>query len=271
MSLEHEVKNFCRQHNLRLNTNLGQHYLVNQNVLDAILETANIHNNEHIVEIGPGIGILTRELLQQAKHVTAIELDERILPLLQNFTPHKNLTVIHGDALQTPLPNEPYKIVANIPYHITSPLLRHAFFESKTPPTSLTLLIQKEVAQKICDTKNSSVLSIMVRLFGTPSYICSVPPADFIPPPQVDSAVLHIESHPTLPYSKQTIDEVMKLVKLAFSQKRKMLRNTLGAHTEGMQLLQEAGIAPTRRPQTVHLDDWVTLANLRSTTIQNGK
>ena len=138
--LASETRQFCSDHRLKLNTNLGQHFLIDQEALNRIVEAADIKPNDHIVEIGPGIGILTRELLKKAKHVTAIELDQKLIPLLQEFTntlrstPHTQLTIINANALKVPFPQEPYKIVANIPYHITSPLLRHAFLESEVQP-----------------------------------------------------------------------------------------------------------------------------------------
>jgi 16S rRNA (adenine1518-N6/adenine1519-N6)-dimethyltransferase len=264
-----EIKDFCHDQRIWLDKDMGQHYLLNQNVLDQIVSRAHISPDETVVEIGAGIGVLTRDLLKKTKHVIAIEVDKTIIPRLHMFLTLygdgiKMPTVIHGDALKTQFPSVPYKIVANVPYHITSPLLRHAFFESSVAPTSLTLLIQREVAEKICDPKNASVLSIMVRMFGEPSMVCHVPPKDFLPPPKVDSSVIHIECFKTLPYSKQKIEEVMKLVKHAFSQKRKMIRNTLGSLPNGSELLAKANIAPTRRPQTIILDEWLKMAEYSS-------
>lgn len=263
-TLKEEIQSFCRQHNLRLNTNLGQHYLINQDVLDCIIDTAAINADDTVVEIGPGIGILTREILQYTNNVITIEIDARIQPLLKEFLEGSDCThlpeMILGDALRTPLPTVPYKIVANIPYHITSPLLRHAFLESPTPPTDLTLLIQREVAEKICDTKESSLLSIIVQLFGTPTLITHVPPHDFIPPPQVDSSVIHIAAHTKVLAESTVIDAVLRLGKIAFSQKRKMLRNTLGSLPYGLELLQDCKIDAMRRPQTLRIEEWCAVA-----------
>ena len=142
---------FLRKKGLRLNTDLGQHFLQDESVLRSILEAAKIDPSDHIVEIGAGVGVLTKELTAKAKQVTAIELDRRLIDLLKEFTGNPaNLTIVEGNALHVSLPESPYKIVANIPYHITSPLLRHAFLESSVYPESMTLLMQREVAEKIC-------------------------------------------------------------------------------------------------------------------------
>lgn len=220
---------------------------------------------DDIVEIGPGIGILTRELLTRAKHVTAVEIDPRMIPLLRIFTMNdkaslaKNLTIIEGNALQAAMPNTPYKVVANIPYHITSPLLTHLLIESTKRPTSLTLLIQREVAENICSEESDSILTILVRLFGTPSLVRLVPPHCFLPPPKVDSAVLHIECFEKPKADPETVQRILKLAKLAFSKRRKMLRNTVGETPHGAEAMQASGIEATRRPQTLSIDEWLML------------
>ena len=247
-----------------LNKDLGQHFLIDENILSAIIDAAHIGEQEHVIEIGPGIGVLTTELLKKTQNVTAIEIDESLIPLLQSYCasvlPSYKLEIINDNALEVPFPSQPYKIVANIPYHITSPLLRHAFLESETFPTSMTLLIQKEVAQKICDTKKAGILTVLVNLFGTPHYVTHVAPECFLPPPKVDSAVLHIDCKQELDLDSETIEHVFILTKMAFSQKRKMLSNTLGSLENGIQLLKQSGVDPTRRPETLSVDEWIQLA-----------
>ena len=263
MDLAQRVRQFCSAHALKLNTNLGQHFLIDASVLDAIVSAATIRSDDAIVEIGPGIGILTEQLLKKAARVTAIELDERLLPLLDAFVGERsNLTVIRGNALSVPFPETPYKIVANIPYHITSPLLRHAFLESPIPPLSLTLLIQREVAEKIYDDsgKDAGLLTILVRLFGTPRLVRLVPPEAFLPPPEVESAVLSIDCFPTPLTDRKTMEQVFRLTKIGFSQKRKMLSNTIGKFHQGMERLKALGIDPKRRPQTLSVSEWIHLA-----------
>ncbi|MDD5469982.1 MAG: 16S rRNA (adenine(1518)-N(6)/adenine(1519)-N(6))-dimethyltransferase RsmA [Candidatus Peribacteraceae bacterium] len=255
------VRQFCSAHRLHLNTDLGQHYLIDEEILQTIVTSAALRPDDVAVEIGPGIGVLTRKLLEKARAVLAIELDKRVIPLLHEFVGKSDkLQVIQDNALRVPLPEEPYKIVANIPYHITSPLLRHAFLESKRIPASLTLLIQREVAEKICDEKDAGMLTILVRLFGKPRIAALVPPSAFLPPPKVNSAVLHIECFAEPLVEPQVIEEIFTLTKLAFGQKRKMLRNTLGTLPDGMEQLSQANIDPERRPQTLSIEEWIALA-----------
>lgn len=265
MTLSQDIRAFCSRHGLRINTSLGQHFLIDASVLDAIVEAANIQPEDRIVEIGAGLGILTAEILRKTTAVTAIEIDPRLIPLLRLYTAThaggRQPTIVEGNALHIPLPNEPYKIVANIPYHITSPLLRHAFLESPHTPSSLTLLIQREVAEKICDARNAGLLTVIVGLFGNPRIVRPVPPAAFLPPPAVDSSVLHIDAFERPLADPATIKRVMRLAKHGFSQKRKMLRNTLGATEEGMRVLKQADIDPARRPQTLSVAEWITLAS----------
>lgn len=255
------LRAFCSANGLKLNTNLGQHFLVDEAVLEQIMKAARVESGDRVVEIGPGVGVLTKELLAAQAKVTAIELDKRLIPLLQTYTGyHSNLMVIESNALKVPFPEEPYKIVANIPYHITSPLLRHAFLEQDGAPKSLTLLIQREVAEKICDTKKAGLLTILVHLFGKPQIITHVPPSAFLPPPKVDSSVLHIDCYPQPLADKQTIDSVFHWAKLAFSQKRKKLNNSLGKQPGGLERMEKAGISPDRRPETLGVEEWIKLA-----------
>ncbi|MDD5074452.1 MAG: 16S rRNA (adenine(1518)-N(6)/adenine(1519)-N(6))-dimethyltransferase RsmA [Candidatus Peribacteraceae bacterium] len=260
-SFSDEIRRFCSSHGLRLNTDLGQHFLLDASILDRIVETAEIRKEETVVEIGPGIGILTKKLLERAGSVMAIELDAHLIPLLREYTgANPKLSVVQGNALNVGMPSHPFKVVANIPYHITSPLLRHLFLESKVLPASLTLLIQREVAEKICDTDDAGMLTILVALFGKPKIVAYVPPAAFLPPPKVDSAVLFIECFKEPLTDAPTIEKIFKLTKAGFSQKRKMISNTIGKFHEGMELLGRASIDPKRRPQTLSITEWIALA-----------
>jgi 16S rRNA (adenine1518-N6/adenine1519-N6)-dimethyltransferase len=263
--LSSRIRHFCSEQGIKLNTDLGQHFLVDQAVLDAIIEAAQIKADERIVEIGPGVGVLTRELLEKTPSVTCIEIDPRFPRLIEAYIRRDNRglpmpTIILGNALNVAMPEEPYKIVANIPYHITSPLLRHAFLESAQAPVSLTLLIQREVAEKICDQKDRGLLTIVVGLFGAPRIVRHVPPFSFLPPPAVDSSVLHIDCFPQPKADAGTIEQVMRLAKHAFAGKRKMLRNTIAALDGGAEAMEQSGIDGTRRPQTLSVEEWIGLA-----------
>lgn len=262
------VRDFCKAVGLKLNKDLGQHFLIDASALDAIVDAAQIGPDDRIVEIGSGIGVLTVELLKRTPYVTTVELDARMIPLLRLYieldpdarSRSRDVTVINDNALNVPFPSDPYKIVANIPYHITSPLLRRAFLESPRPPTSLTLLIQKEVAENICNTKDAGLLTIVVALFGKPRMVKHVPPGSFLPPPKVDSAIIHIDCFDAPLAEPAIIDAVLTLVKAGFSQKRKMLRNTVSQLDGGEAAMKAANIDPTRRPQTLSVQEWIRLA-----------
>jgi 16S rRNA (adenine1518-N6/adenine1519-N6)-dimethyltransferase len=234
---------------------------MDESILHQTIAAAALIPGEEVLEIGPGIGILTRELLHAGAHVTAVEFDQRFISLLQNFCQYSpQLTAMQGNALHAPLTlDRPYKIVANIPYHITSPLLHRFFLEVPRLPTSLTLLIQKEVAQTICAPTTESILSLLVQLFGRPEIICTVPPSCFLPPPKVDSAVLHI-SHVKAPFEDLSrVHSILKLAKHAMSNRRKMLRNTIGSLQGGMAALKRACIDPVRRPESLTASEWILL------------
>lgn len=263
-SLSDTVRAMSRTLGIRLNTDLGQHFLIDQAVLDSIVESGRITPGERIVEIGAGMGILTKELLRAGARVTAVELDRRWFAPLYAYVGELGdggrLTLIQGNALQAEFPDEPYAIIANIPYHITSPLLRHAFLESKVAPSRLTLLIQREVAQRICDAEDGNLLALTVSIFGKPSIVRSVPASCFLPPPKVESAVLQIDCFPEPRVDIPTMDRMLWLAKVAFAGKRKMLNNTIGRTENGMEILAAAGIETTRRPQTLTTDEWIRLA-----------
>ncbi len=258
--LDEEVRTLLRQSGMRLDTDAGQHFLIDEETLEDIVAVSDLKSSDHIIEVGPGIGILTRELTKRVRKVTAIEIDERFVGILKLFAVgHGELEVILGNALHTPMPTEPYKVVANIPYHITSPLLTHLLLESPRRPTSMTLLIQREVAENICSKESVSMLTILTRLFGMPSLIRLVAKEAFLPPPQVDSAVLHIECFPEPKTDLPAIERILKLAKLCFTQKRKMLSNTMGQMPGGTEAMTTTTIDPKRRPQTLTIDEWIAL------------
>lgn len=275
--LDAEVRDFLRQYSFRLDTDAGQHFLIDEAMLQTIVEAAKLTPNEQVIEIGPGIGILTRELLAKGAAVTTIEIDPRLVPLLQIFVSNSNLktpafaratagkqtsklTIVNGNALHVPLslPSQ-YKVVANIPYHITSPLLHRFLLETETLPVSLTLLIQKEVAENIASSGSPSILSVLVGLHGKARFVATVPPKAFLPPPKVDSAILHIDCYKKPLVDRETAKRVLKVGKLAMSKRRKMLSNSIGALPDGMEALTVAHIDSERRPQTLTTDEWITL------------
>lgn len=249
----------------------GQNFLINNQVLEEICNAAKIQKDETILEIGPGPGGLTQKLLQKTNQVIAIEFDPEMIKLLQNnLGPQANLKIIHQNALEY-IPTQPnYKIVANIPYHITSPLLRHYLLEVEHKPSLVILMIQDEVAQKITDHKNQSVLSLQVKVFGEPKYLFKVPKNDFYPAPKIDSAVISIQAFPKPLVSPEMLNQFFKTIKIGFSQKRKKLMNSfLSTNRFAKQKLEEifakSGIDPDRRPQTLSIEEWKQLSqNLNS-------
>jgi 16S rRNA (adenine1518-N6/adenine1519-N6)-dimethyltransferase len=258
--LKDDVLSFLRKHRLRLDTDAGQHFLVDQDTLDAIIIASDVNADDLVVEIGPGIGVLTKELLRRAGHVTAVEIDERFLPLMHDYCGDtQKLTLTHGNALQERMPKETYKVVANIPYHITSPLLHHVLIESEVRPLSITMLIQREVAENMAREGSDSILTVLVRLFGTAEVTHLVPPSAFVPPPKVDSAVIHIIPYREPLASPATVQKVLALAKHAMSQRRKMLRNSVGNLSHGSEAMAKAGIALDRRPQTLRIEEWLAL------------
>lgn len=262
-----ELIELLKRENLWAQKKLGQNFLVNPGVLEQIVKAADLSKKDHVLEIGPGLGILTEQLAKHAGKVTAVELDRSIIPVLQkNLHGCRNVEIVHADALKTALPAHTYKVVANIPYYITSPLLNH-FLQPQNPgeqrPSLLVLLVQKEVAQKICARDGDhTVLSLQVQAFGKPSMVCSVGKGSFFPQPKVDSSVIKIETHP-----KPLVSDVklfFRMVKGTFSQKRKKLSNTLpGAlnlkQDQALELFQTAGISPDSRPQNISLEEWGSL------------
>ena len=229
---------------------LGQNFLTDCSVLDKIIDAAKLSKDDYVIEVGPGKGILTEQLLKHAGKVTAIELDERLIEHLSRI---KNLDLIHGNAMDYIPPGGKYKVVANIPYYITSPLLSH-FLENPRRPSKMVLLVQKEVAEKICARPGDmNVLAIHVQVFGKPKIVCNVPASAFDPAPKVDSAVIVIDV-----YYEPLIEDFKRLFGVmhrAFGGKRKKLSNTLPDLKER---LVELGLNDLR-PEKLSIRDWMKL------------
>ena len=190
-------KQLLDQYHLQPKKSLGQNFLFDENVLARIVETAVLTPTDTILEIGPGLGALTRLLAESVKHVTAVELDDRFLPILQQeLTPYENVTLIHGDILeQNPntLFNEPYKVVANVPYYITGAILRH-LLSAEQKPTTMVLTVQKEVADRMTAVPpNMSLLTVSTQFYGRCERITTIKAGAFWPRPDVDSAVVKID------------------------------------------------------------------------------
>jgi len=253
------IKKILQKHQLWAKKQFGQNFLISDKSLEKIVNAANLTSTDHVIEIGPGLGVLTYELAKRTEKVTSIELDKSLLPVLEDtLSDYSNVEIIHADALRWDPPAKKYKLVANIPYYITSPLINH-FLQNENKPQTITLLVQKEVAQKICSlTPDMSVLSLQVALFGKAELISIIPNSHFYPAPKVDSAVLHIkvaqEGDPDY-IPKKTALQILSLAKRAFLSGRKKLSNTLPDLKEKLIALN----IEDKRPQHLTIDEWKAL------------
>ena len=262
-----------KRYGLRADKALGQNFLQDNSVLEKIANAAEILEDDCVLEIGPGLGSLTRYLAVSAKQVTAVELDFDLLaPLRAVLQPYQNVRVVHGDILKlsiSELIDQPnYIVAANIPYNITSAIIRH-LLEGNVKPRRVVLTIQKEVAERICAQPGDlSLLALSVQVYGKPSIAAKIPAGAFHPAPKVDSAILRIDiyNEPLVPH--ELLNSFFKLTKAGFGQKRKTLRKSLasGLHistTEAETLLTSAGIDFMRRAETLSIDEWKSLCEKR--------
>ena len=269
MSKLDQLKTMLKAKGLWAKKSLGQNFLVDDVVLRAIVNAANLSDADHVLEVGPGTGFLTEQLIQNAAQVTSIELDPDMVNLLnEQFKLTPNLTVIEGDVLKLSisdyrLANKPYKVVANIPYYITSPVIRH-FLKADERPTLMVLLVQKEVAEKICSMGGRTYLTMETAVFGRAEYVTTVPSMSFYPAPKVDSAVLKINVYPEPLIPAEKHRDFLRLIKFGYSQKRKKLANSLGAglHKKPKiirEYLAQAQIDPNCRAEDLEIEDWKRL------------
>jgi len=272
-SLLTETRRLLRRYGLHARKGLGQHFLIDRDVLGLVVEAAGLTVSDIVIEVGPGLGVLTRELAGQAGRVVAVELDDWLAAALkEGLSLLHNVTVVNGDILKldpTILLEESgsqgkYKVVANLPYYITSPVLRH-FLEASVRPQSMVVMVQKEVAETITARPGRmSLLSVSVQFYGEPVIIGHVPAESFYPEPEVDSAVLRIDVYPEPRVAVGDVDGFFGLVRAGFSAARKQLVNSLArglelSRDEVLSLLEKAGIQPQRRAETLSLEEWAGL------------
>lgn len=262
-------KTLLAHYRLEPKQSLGQNFLFDENVLGRIVMAARLQPTDYVLEIGPGVGALTHLLAKTAESVTTVELDDRLLPILNiELAPYTNVRLIHGDILaQNPadLFDRPYKVVANVPYYITGAILRH-LLESTQKPTLMVMTVQKEVAERITAVPpHMTLLAVSVQFYGQATIAATIKAGAFWPPPDVDSAVVRID----LAKGIQTdIDErqFFKIVRAGFSQKRKQLKNNLQslgyAAPQIAQWLDKAGIDGRRRAETLTMTEWITLVRV---------
>jgi 16S rRNA (adenine1518-N6/adenine1519-N6)-dimethyltransferase len=263
-----------REYGLRADKGLGQNFLQDPSAFEKILAAAGIEEGDTVLEIGPGLGSLTRYLAARARRVVAVEIDRRLFPALRSvLAPYANVHLIEGDILAFPpgqlVESPDYLVVANIPYYITSAVMRH-LLEASTRPHRIVLTIQREVAERICAVPGDlGLLALSVQVYGRPRITGHIPAEAFYPSPKVDSAVLCMDSYaePVIPYP--LLDRFFRLAKAGFSQRRKTLRNALSAglgiaRPQAEDLLQIAGINPNRRAETLSLEEWRRLSDVYS-------
>ena len=280
-SLLAQTKGLLRRFHLQARKSLGQHFLVDGDVLALITSAAEINSTDIVMEIGPGLGVLTRELAKQAGWVIAIELDSKLAAILeQTLASGDNVNIINKDILEIepavlleeqkglvpPAIGHPfsYKVVANLPYYITSPVLRH-FLEASVKPQIMVVMVQKEVAEAIVAKPGQmSLLSISVQFYGEPRIISYVPAQCFYPAPEVDSAILRVDLYPQPAVEVADKESFFELVQAGFTASRKQICNSLAQglglpKAEVLFLLEKASIEPRRRAETLTLDEWARL------------
>ncbi len=260
------VRTILNRFGLRPDKSLGQNFLIDEDSLREIVSIARITGRDTVLEIGPGLGSLTRQLAAAAAKVVAVELDEKLIPPLEfTLSGVANVRIIAGDILGFQpaelVEGNPYIVVANIPYYITSAVFRH-LLESTIKPNRIILTIQQEVAERICANPGQmSLLALSVQVYGEPRIAARIPARAFYPAPKVDSAVILVDLFPEPQISPARLDTFFRLTRAGFSQKRKTLRNSLSAGlaispAEAANLLESSGIDPMRRAETLSIPEW---------------
>ena len=266
------VRELLQRYNLRPQKSLGQNFLADHQALLKVVRDAEVGLGDHVLEIGAGLGGLTRLLAVQAASVTAVEIDAKLFPALEAVTaPFENVRLVKGDILNIPMETlfetDGYKVVANIPYYITSAVVRH-LLEASVRPALIVLTMQREVAERIVNRdEKMSLLSLSVQVYGYARIASQIPAACFYPQPKVDSSVLLIDVYDQPRVSQDGLGWLFKLAHAAFNQKRKMLRNSLqpilgGDSQRVSAVLESAGIDPQRRPERLSLDEWTRLMEI---------
>jgi len=268
-----ELRSVLRRHGVRAATSLGQRFLVDRLVLQAILEAAELLGADDVLEVGPGPGVLTAKLAERARSVTAVEIDERMVAVLRDtLAGRDNVRIVRADALAVDLfavgERRPTRIVANVPYQITTPLLERFIGDDRRPPL-VVVLVQEEVARRMVATASSGkergFLSVFVQSFADAKIVRRVPPSAFRPAPKVSSAVVVLRTHPRPAFAPLDRTAFLRFVSDVFRHRRKQLRGALG-HEAGVTpdravaALHECGIDPRRRAEELTLEAWVALA-----------
>ena len=267
----------------RFSKSLGQNFLTDKNIIDQILEGSGISGDDLVIEIGPGIGVITREAAQLAHKVIAIEIDTNLIPIL-NWTlgDLENVEIVNQDVLKTQLNDliakESFpgvvRVVGNLPYYITTPIIMK-LLEDQVPAASITVMMQKEVADRLTakpGTKDFGAISLMVEYFAEAKEIVKVPRTVFVPQPKVDSTVLRLDIRDEKPVKVEDEEFLFKVIKAGFGQRRKTLSNALSVlkgydKATILRCLEEAGIDPVRRGETLSLEEYARLSDVLRSAI----
>lgn len=270
-----------QKYNFNFQKKFGQNFLIDTRVLERIIESAEITEEDCVLEIGPGIGTMTQYLAEAAREVVAVEIDKNLIPILQNDTlaAYDNVTIINDDILKVDINKivqeknngQPIKVVANLPYYITTPIIM-GLFESHVPLKSITIMVQKEVAERMQvgpGTKDYGALSLAVQYYAKPEIVANVPPNCFIPRPNVGSAVIRLTRHDVPPVEVKDEAYMFALIRASFNQRRKTLLNgltnagNLGVTKEQItEALEQMGLPATIRGEALTLEQFGELSNL---------
>jgi 16S rRNA (adenine1518-N6/adenine1519-N6)-dimethyltransferase len=257
-----DIKNLLKSLDIKANKFLGQNFLIDQKVVEDMIEAADLKGSETVLEVGPGLGILTEEIARKKCKVLAMEKDKNLIPYLTDkFKNNKNIEIKSGDILREKISFKNYKIIANLPFYLTSHFLR-VFLEYANKPSVMVLLMQKEVAERIvAHDKNKSILSVSCELYSEPKIIRQVPSKAFYPRPEVDCAIVKFEVFRKPKYEIKDLKLFFKIVKAGFSARRKQIHNNISSgllisSKDTKKILEKAKINPTRRAQTLSLEEW---------------
>lgn len=282
------TKEIIRKHGFSFKKSLGQNFLIDMNIMNRIVQAADLDEHTGALEIGPGIGALTEQLARQAGTVAAVEIDQRLIPILgEVLAPYENVSVVHGDVLKVDLPQlftdrfstmDKVSVVANLPYYVTTPIMMR-LLEERLPLKNIVVMIQKEVAERMSAKpggKEFGSLSVAVQYFSEPEIVCTVPPTVFIPQPNVESAVIRLKVREKPPVEVKDEQRFFEVVQASFTQRRKTIWNNLKVRYAGelgsdalQGALAAANIEQSRRGETLSLQEFASLSDAITAAYNN--